>query len=68
VSHVVGPLLIVFGLAMIAFVYAKTDGRRGRMFSIGVPFVGLIGAVALLAGIALVLTWVGAVQAHEIIG
>jgi hypothetical protein len=56
---VAGALLTVIGLGMIGFVYAMMRERRGRVFSLAVPFVGLIGAVALLGGLALLLTWSG---------
>jgi hypothetical protein len=56
---VAGALLTVIGLGMIGFVYAMMRERRGRVFSFAVPFIGLIGAVALLGGLALLLTWSG---------
>jgi hypothetical protein len=65
IQIVAGALLIAIGLALIGFVTAKTQDSGDRVISLVVPLVGLMGAAALLAGIGLLLTWLGAAQASH---
>ena len=64
IQIIAGCLLTLIGLGMIALVYVKMHESDGRVISPAVPFIGLIGALALLAGIALTLTWLGAAHAR----